>query len=155
MGKKKYIEAMKKNQLTRALRVDKMTIAALEATFRLYLDEEKALKEIPTLNMISMSMGELREKADKFAEKVKETDFSAEITEDKAEIGGGSYPGVYLDSVSVKLTHNTKTATEIEGILLEVEIPIITRIKENSIIFDMRTLREQEFDLVVESLKKI
>ena len=155
VGKKKYIEAMKKNQLTRALRVDKMTIAALEATFRLYLDEEKALKEIPTLNMISMSMGELREKADKFAEKVKETDFSAEITEDKAEIGGGSYPGVYLDSVSVKLTHNTKTATEIEGILLEAEIPIITRIKENSIIFDMRTLREQEFDLVVESLKKI
>ena len=155
VGKKKYIEAMKKNQLTRALRVDKMTIAALEATFRIYLDEEKALKEIPTLNMISMSMGELREKADKFAEKVKETDFSAEITEDKAEIGGGSYPGVYLDSVSVKLTHNTKTATEIEGILLEADIPIITRIKENSIIFDMRTLREQEFDLVVESLKKI
>ena len=155
VGKKKYIEAMKKNQLTRALRVDKMTIAALEATFRLYLDEEKALKEIPTLNMISMSMEELREKAGKFAEKVKETAFKSEIMEDKAEIGGGSYPGVYLDSVSVKLTHNTKTATEIEGILLEADIPIITRIKENSIIFDMRTLREQEFDLVVESLKKI
>ena len=155
VGKKKYIEAMKKNQLTRALRVDKMTIAALEATFRLYLDEEKALKEIPTLNMISMSMEELREKAGKFAEKVKETAFTSEIMEDKAEIGGGSYPGVYLDSVSVKLTHNTKTATEIEGILLEADIPIITRIKENSIIFDMRTLREQEFDLVVESLKKI
>ena len=155
VGKKKYIEAMKKNQLTRALRVDKMTIAALEATFRLYLDEEKALKEIPTLNMISMSMEELREKAGKFAEKVKETAFTSEIMEDKAEIGGGSYPGVYLDSVSVKLTHNTRTATEIEGILLEADIPIITRIKENSIIFDMRTLREQEFNLVVESLKKI
>lgn len=155
VGKKKYIEAMKKNQLTRALRVDKMTIAALEATFRLYLDEEKALKEIPTLNMISMSMEELKEKAEKFAEKVKETAFTSEIMEDKAEIGGGSYPGVYLDSVSVKLTHNTRTATEIEGILLEADIPIITRIKENSIIFDMRTLREQEFNLVVESLKKI
>ena len=155
VGKKKYIEAMKKNQLTRALRVDKMTIAALEATFRIYLDEEKALKEIPTLNMISMSMEELREKAGKFAEKVKETAFTSEIMEDKAEIGGGSYPGVYLDSVSVKLTHNTRTATEIEGILLEADIPIITRIKENSIIFDMRTLREQEFNLVVESLKKI
>jgi L-seryl-tRNA(Sec) selenium transferase len=155
VGKKKYIEAMKKNQLTRALRVDKMTIAALEATFRLYLDEEKALKEIPTLNMISMSMEELKEKAEKFAEKVKETAFKSEIMEDKAEIGGGSYPGVYLDSVSVKLTHNTRTATEIEGILLEADIPIITRIKENSIIFDMRTLREQEFNLVVESLKKI
>ena len=155
VGKKKYIEAMKKNQLTRALRVDKMTIAALEATFRLYLDEEKALKEIPTLNMISMSMDELKEKAEKFTEKVKETAFTSEIMEDKAEIGGGSYPGVYLDSVSVKLTHNTRTATEIEGILLEADIPIITRIKENSIIFDMRTLREQEFNLVVESLKKI
>ena len=75
--------------------------------------------------------------------------------EDKAEIGGGSYPGVYLDSVSVKLTHNTRTQQKQKQFLLEADIPIITRIKENSIIFDMRTLREQEFDLVVESLKKI
>ena len=155
VGKKKYIEAMKKNQLTRALRVDKMTIAALEATLKLYLDEKTALKEIPTLRMISISEEELREKAEKFTEIIKKSDFISEIIEDRAEVGGGSYPSSYLKSIAVKLIHNKKTSTEIERLLLLEEIPIITRIKENSIILDMRTLREKEFDLVAESLMKI
>ncbi|MDO5088605.1 MAG: L-seryl-tRNA(Sec) selenium transferase [Leptotrichiaceae bacterium] len=153
VGKKKYIEKMKKNQLTRALRVDKMTIAALEATLKLYLDKDRALKEIPTLYMISVSKEKLFEKARKFTGQLKSDDFSAEIIEDWAEIGGGSYPGSYLESVAVKLTHNIKSSTEIEKKLLSVEIPIITRIKENSIILDMRTLREDEFDIVVKSLE--
>ena len=155
VGKKKYIEAMKKNQLTRALRVDKMTIATLEATLKLYLDEKTALKEIPTLRMISISEEELREKAEKFTEIIKKSDFISEIIEDRAEVGGGSYPSSYLKSIAVKLTHNKKTSTEIERLLLLEEIPIITRIKENSIILDMRTLREKEFDLVADSLMKI
>ena len=155
VGKKKYIEVMKKNQLTRALRVDKMTIAALEATLKLYLDEKTALKEIPTLRMISISEEELREKAEKFTEIIKKSDFISEIIEDRAEVGGGSYPSSYLKSIAVKLTHNKKTSTEIERLLLLEEIPIITRIKENSIILDMRTLREKEFDLVADSLMKI
>jgi L-seryl-tRNA(Sec) selenium transferase len=155
VGKKKYIEAMKKNQLTRALRVDKMTIAALEATLKLYLDEKTALKEIPTLRMISISEEELRKKAEKFTEIIKKSDFISEIIEDRAEVGGGSYPSSYLKSIAVKLTHNKKTSTEIERLLLLEEIPIITRIKENSIILDMRTLREKEFDLVADSLMKI
>lgn len=156
VGKKKYIEAMKKNQLTRALRVDKMTIAVLEATLKLYLDEKVALEEIPTLHMISISMERLLEKANKFVEKVKNMDFEIEIIEDKAEVGGGSYPASYLDSIAVKLTHNKKTSTELEkSLLLDVEIPVITRIKENSIIFDMRTLREDEFDIVAQNFEKI
>lgn len=155
VGKKKYIEEMKKNQLTRALRVDKMTIATLEATLKLYLDEKTALEEIPTLNMISASIEKLREKAEKFTEIIKKSRFVAEIIEDKAEVGGGSYPGSQLESIAVKLTHSEKTSTEIERILLSEDIPIITRIKENSIILDMRTLRENEFGLVAGSLEKI
>lgn len=155
VGKKKYIEEMKKNQLTRALRVDKMTIATLEATLKLYLDEKTALEEIPTLNMISTSVEKLREKAEKFTEIIKRSRFVAEIIEDKAEVGGGSYPGSQLESIAVKLTHREKTSTEIERILLSEDIPIITRIKENSIILDMRTLRENEFGLVAGSLEKI
>ena len=155
VGKKKYIEEMKKNQLTRALRVDKMTIATLEATLKLYLDEKTALEEIPTLNMISTSVEKLREKAEKFTEIIKRSRFVAEIIEDKAEVGGGSYPGSQLESIAVKLTHREKTSTEIERILLSEDIPIITRIKENSIILDMRTLREKEFGIVAGSLDKI
>ena len=63
VGKKEYIDKMKKNQLTRALRVDKLTICALEATLRMYLDEEKAIKEIPTLRMLTYKICRIRGKS--------------------------------------------------------------------------------------------
>ena len=155
VGKKKYIEKMKKNQLTRALRVDKMTLASLEATLKLYLDEKDALEHIPTLHMISLSKERLFGKADVLKTKLSDLDFDIRIEEDKAEVGGGSYPASYLESVAVKLTHRKLHATEIERKLLEVEIPIITRIKDNSIILDMRTLRTREFDIVRAALEEV
>ena len=155
VGKKKYIEKMKKNQLTRALRVDKMTLASLEATLKLYLDEKDALEHIPTLHMISLSKERLFGKADILKTKLSSLDFDIRIEEDKAEVGGGSYPASYLESVAVKLTHRKLHATEIERRLLEVEIPIITRIKDNSIILDMRTLRTREFDIVKAALEEV
>ena len=155
VGKKKYIEKMKKNQLTRALRVDKMTLASLEATLKLYLDEKDALEHIPTLHMISLSKERLFGKADVLKTKLSSLDFDIRIEEDKAEVGGGSYPASYLESVTVKLTHRKLHATEIERRLLEVEIPIITRIKDNSIILDMRTLRTREFDIVKAALEEV
>ena len=155
VGKKEYIEKMKKNQLTRALRVDKMTLAALEATLKLYLDEKEALEQIPTLHMISLSKERLLGKADVFKTRLSDLDFKITIAEDKAEVGGGSYPASYLDSVVVKLEHPRLSATDIERRLLEVEIPIITRIKDNELIFDMRTLRTREFDLVKQALIEV
>ena len=155
VGKKEYIEQMKKNQLTRALRVDKMTLAALEATLKLYLDEKEALEHIPTLHMISLSKERLFAKADVFKIRLSDLDFKITIAEDKAEVGGGSYPASYLDSVVVKLEHPRLSATDIERRLLEVEIPIITRIKDNELIFDMRTLRTREFDLVKQALIEV
>ena len=155
VGKKEYIEQMKKNQLTRALRVDKMTLAALEATLKLYLDEKEALEHIPTLHMISLSKERLFAKADVFNTRLSDLDFKITIAEDKAEVGGGSYPASYLDSVVVKLEHPRLSATDIERRLLEVEIPIITRIKDNELIFDMRTLRTREFDLVKQALIEV
>ena len=155
VGKKKYIEKMKKNQLTRALRVDKMTLASLEATLKLYLDEKNALEHIPTLHMISLSKERLFGKADVLKTKLSDLDFDIRIEEDKAEVGGGSYPASYLESVAVKLTHRKLHATEIERKLLEVEIPIITRIKDNELILDMRTLRTREFDIVKAALEEV
>ena len=155
VGKKEYIEQMKKNQLTRALRVDKMTLAALEATLKLYIDENEALEHIPTLHMISLSKERLFAKSDVFKTRLSDLDFKITIAEDKAEVGGGSYPESYLDSVVVKLEHPRLSATDIERRLLEVEIPIITRIKDNELIFDMRTLRTREFDLVKQALIEV
>ena len=155
VGKKEYIEQMKKNQLTRALRVDKMTLAALEATLKLYLDEKEALEHIPTLHMISLSKERLFAKAGVLKTRLSDLDFKITVAEDKAEVGGGSYPASYLDSVVVKLEHPRLSATDIERRLLEVEIPIITRIKDNELIFDMRTLRTREFDLVKQALIEV
>ena len=155
VGKKEYIEQMKKNQLTRALRVDKMTLAALEATLKLYLDEKEALEHIPTLHMISLSKDRLFAKAEVLKTRLSDLDFKITVAEDKAEVGGGSYPASYLDSVVVKLEHPRLSATDIERRLLEVEIPIITRIKDNELIFDMRTLRTREFDLVKQALIEV
>ena len=155
VGKKEYIEQMKKNQLTRTLRVDKMTLAALEATLKLYLDEKEALEHIPTLHMISLSKERLFAKAEVLKTRFSDLDFKITIAEDKAEVGGGSYPASYLDSVVVKLEHPRLSATDIERRLLEVEIPIITRIKDNELIFDMRTLRTREFDLVKQALIEV
>ena len=155
VGKKEYIEQMKKNQLTRTLRVDKMTLAALEATLKLYLDEKEALEHIPTLHMISLSKERLFEKAEVLKTRLSDLDFKITIAEDKAEVGGGSYPASYLDSVVVKLEHPRLSATDIERRLLEVEIPIITRIKDNELIFDMRTLRTREFDSVKQALIEV
>ena len=155
VGKKEYIEQMKKNQLTRALRVDKMTLAALEATLKLYLDEKEALEHIPTLHMISLSKERLFAKAEVLKTRLSDLDFKITVAEDKAEVGGGSYPASYLDSVVVKLEHPRLSATDIERRLLEVEIPIITRIKDNELIFDMRTLRTREFDSVKQALIEV
>ena len=155
VGKKEYIEQMKKNQLTRTLRVDKMTLAALEATLKLYIDEKEALEHIPTLHMISLSKERLFAKSDVFKTRLSDLDFKITIAEDKAEVGGGSYPASYLDSVVVKLEHPRLSATDIERRLLEVEIPIITRIKDNELIFDMRTLRTREFDSVKQALIEV
>ena len=155
VGKKEYIEQMKKNQLTRALRVDKMTLAALEATLKLYLDEKEALEHIPTLHMISLSKERLFAKAEVLKTRLSDLDFKITVAEDKAEVGGGSYPANYLESVVVKLEHPRLSATDIERRLLEVEIPIITRIKDNELIFDMRTLRTREFDLVKQELIEV
>ena len=155
VGKKEYIEQMKKNQLTRALRVDKMTLAALEATLKLYLDEKEALEHIPTLHMISLSKERLFAKAEVLKTRLSDLDFKITVAEDKAEVGGGSYPASYLDSVVVKLEHPRLSATDIERRLLEVEIPIITRIKDNELIFDMRTIRTIEFDLVKQALIEV
>lgn len=156
VGKKKYIEKIKKNQLTRVLRVDKLTIAGLEATFRLYLNEKEVIYDIPTLRMISYNKNDLVNKANIFLNKIDKSKYNCEIlTNDKAEIGGGSFPGFYLDSVSVKLTHLYKNSIEIEKKLRCSEIPTIVRIKDNSIILDMRTLDESDFDTVLSYLSNI
>ncbi|MGL5716687.1 MAG: L-seryl-tRNA(Sec) selenium transferase, partial [Paraclostridium sp.] len=116
VGKKEYIARMKKNQLTRALRVDKLTICALEATLRMYLDEEKAIKEVPTLRMLTYSMDELEVKAQALYSKIEKLDKYANIRIESglSQVGGGSMPLETMDSKVIAITPNDMNVSMLE-----------------------------------------
>ena len=119
VGKKEYIEKMKKNQLTRALRVDKFTLSALEAVFSYYIDEELAISKIPTLNMLTIKIDELYSKAQKFIEYLgSNNEFSYEIIDIDSEVGAGSLPTQKLPSKAVKVISKSFTENELEEKLL-------------------------------------
>ncbi|OSB10172.1 L-seryl-tRNA(Sec) selenium transferase [Paraclostridium bifermentans] len=156
VGKKEYIEKMKKNQLTRALRVDKLTICALEATLRMYLDEEKARKEIPTLKMLTYTMDELEEKANNLYEKIKHLDKYANITieDGLSQVGGGSMPLETIDSKVISITPKNINVSTLEKKLRLSDAHIIARVYDDKYVLDSRTIFEDEFEIVKNELEK-
>lgn len=156
VGKKEYIEKMKKNQLTRALRVDKLTICALEATLRMYLDEEKAIKNIPTLKMLTYKMEELEAKGEELLGKINSLDLDATINlEDGfSQVGGGSMPLETINSKVISITPNSMNVSTLEKRLRLSDAHIIARVYDNKYVLDVRTIFEDEFDVIVEQLKK-
>ncbi|EYE88485.1 selenocysteine synthase [Fervidicella metallireducens AeB] len=158
IGKKKYVEMMKKNQLNRALRIDKMTLAALEATFKLYIDEEKALKEIPVLNMLNTKADEIKKRANKLARLLKNSLQSyvlVEVKEDFSQVGGGAMPLENLETYTVQLKPLENKVQDVEKSLRMMEIPIITRINKDKLVFDLRTIFDDELSIIRDSLVKI
>ncbi|MGX2946504.1 L-seryl-tRNA(Sec) selenium transferase [Enterococcus alishanensis] len=157
VGKKKYIEQMKKNQLLRAIRIDKMTLAALEATLSLYLDEKEAIREIPTLRMIAQKPEEIAEKAQALKEKLVDISdqLQAEVLPDDSKIGGGSYPEHLLPTFAVTLKSQTDTADELQTKLREQKVPIISRVKNERNYLDLRTIEVADFDWIEAAVREI
>ena len=156
VGKKEYIEKMKKNQLTRALRVDKFTLSALEAVFSYYIDEELAISKIPTLSMLTIEIDKLYIKAKKLIECLKENnEFEYEIIDIDSEVGAGSLPTQKLPSKAVKVISKSFTENELEEKLRNYEIPIITRIYKGNLIFDVRTIFENEFCIIKDAINSL
>lgn len=156
VGKKEYIEKMKKNQLTRALRVDKLTICALEATLRMYLDEEKAIKDIPTLRMLTYKIEELQEKADTLLNKIKvlNLDANVNIEDGFSQVGGGSMPLETIKTKVIAITPNKINVSTLEKTLRLSESHIVARVYDNKYVLDVRTIFEDEYDSIVNELEK-
>ena len=156
-GKKEYIDRMKEHPLARVLRVDKMTLAAMEATFRTYLDMDQAFKQIPILSMITKTTEELEEKAKCLRDQLQMAvpDLSSEIVVVRDQIGGGSAPLVRLEGRGVALSSNEKTAEQIEREMRKCQIPIIGRIAEGQFILDVRTIEEDEFSFIMDAVSQI
>ncbi|KGG80173.1 selenocysteine synthase [Caloranaerobacter azorensis H53214] len=158
VGKKIYIDRMKKNPLTRAFRVDKFTLAALEPTLSLYLNENEAIKKIPTLNMITMSNDELNEKAKILFDKIKtniDDRLEIKIVDQFSQVGGGSLPLEKLPTKALEISSYLIGASELEKSLRMYETPIISRIYKDKLYLDVRTIGEDEFDIIVNALKAI
>ncbi len=157
VGKTEYIEAMKQNQLLRALRVDKMTIAALEATFRSYLDEDRAVREIPVLQMLSLTREEAYAKCERFMQILQENTLpvAAEIVAVTDMVGGGSYPEYEMPSYAVAVTIEGMSAAETERRLREAESPVIVRVQHDRVCFAVRTINESEFPVIRKILNSV
>lgn len=155
IGSKKYIDFMKKHPLARAFRVDKMTLAALETTFYQYQDEDKAMKDIPVLRMISSTEEELSEKAKELMAKLCEAvpSFSYEVEKCLDQVGGGSAPTNYLKGCAVALYKDGIPAEKVERLLRKAEIPVVARINHDRVLIDVRTVNEDEFDEVISAVK--
>lgn len=155
VGKRKYLESIKSNQLTRALRVDKMTLTALESTLRLYLDEEKAFKEIPILCMLTVSSEILKARAEILAAELAKKlgpGWQIGISREKARVGGGSLPLASLPSYQVTLECAGASAAELVKKLREARHPVITRVLKNKILLDLRSLPAESDELLVKIL---
>ena len=154
IGKKKYIDCMKKHPLARVVRVDKMTLAALEFTFREYLDMEKAKGTVPVLSMITVSMDEMRNKAILLAEQVRRATeaFEIEVIKSEGQIGGGSTPNQFLPGYAVSVIGKDVSLDRIERDLRAYEEPIIVRINQERVLIDMRTVTRDEIDTVAKGL---
>jgi len=157
IGKCKYIEKIKEHPLTRALRVDKITLGILEYVLRLYLDESKAKDEIPTLNMILCSLDILTNKAETVSKaiKQKQNKINVEIIETNSMVGGGAFPVEQLLSKGVSVDIPGLSAVALEEFLRQNSIPIIGRIENNKLILDVRTVQYDEIDIIADALKDI
>ena len=159
VGKREYVSLMKRNPLTRAFRVDKFTIAALEATIKYYFDEASAIKEIPTLNMITMNIDEIHHKALELLKMIEENIISDKlifvIDESYSEVGGGSLPLEELPTKCIVLSSDIYSIEAIERLLRNFDTAIIGRIYKDKIYFDLRTIKREEFQTIVEGLKYV
>ena len=158
VGKQKYIEKIKKNQLLRILRVDKFTLSALEATLRLYLDPEKALQQIPVFQMLTVPVEKLQARAEKLLSRLEEclgTEYKAGIAREKARVGGGSLPLVSLPSVQVTLENPRISSGEISKRLRKASPPVVARVKKDKVLLDLRSLRAEEDELLIKVLHSV
>lgn len=148
-GKAEYVARCAANPLTRALRCDKLCLAALEATLRLYLDPDKALAEVPTARMLTMKGTELARAARRLGKRIERAvaSDSLEIVyrRDNSRVGGGAFPEADLPTTLVCLLPVAKNFSQLRDLLLQADPPVIGRLDKNGFCLDPRTIPESQY----------
>ena len=158
VGKKEYIERMKRNPLTRAFRVDKLVISALETVLSYYIDEKEAVSKLPTLNMLTVSSEELGKKTKKLMKVIKGLgldELNMSIEDSVSQVGGGSLPMTELPTKVLSINSKLFSTGRMEETLRKGDIPIITRVYKDKLLFDLRTIKKEEFGLIAKEIEKM
>lgn len=154
VGTKQYIDQLKRHPLLRALRVDKMTLAGLEATLQAYLKPEQAMKDIPLLQMLGQSEEKLAHKAQTLADDIRALDkgYQVNMIEGQSQVGGGAFPEARLATYLVEISHPDYSESTLEQKLRQAEFPIIARTSDGKVQFDVRTLLEADSGKICQAL---
>ncbi|MBR0140022.1 MAG: L-seryl-tRNA(Sec) selenium transferase [Firmicutes bacterium] len=157
-GRKVFIDAMKKHPLARVMRLDKMTLAALEETFRQYRDPQQALSSIPVLQMITASPDDVKYKAQRFALKLATEnpyvcDFS--VIKDTGRVGGGSAPMLDIETWAVTARPREISVDEMAERLRHWNVPVIGRIQDGQLLLDMRTVSDDELSTLAKAVSDV
>jgi L-seryl-tRNA(Ser) seleniumtransferase len=151
LGRKELIARLKKNPLTRALRVDKLTLAALEATLRLYRDEDTAIQAIPTLRMIATDLKTLEDRARGLVEALRANmaeSIGVEIMDGSSMVGGGALPVQNLPTKLVAMSSKEMSAARLEVRFRGYMTPIIGRVEQELFLLDVRTLQPGDEEII-------
>jgi L-seryl-tRNA(Ser) seleniumtransferase len=158
VGKKEFVDKIKKNPITRALRIDKLTLAALESTLQLYRDPELAIRKIPTLRMLTMPFEEIEEKAEKLCSllnSIRDKRLSVTPMTLSSRVGGGALPIQELPSKCLGISVIGISANSIERFMRAYTPPIIGRIEADKFIVDCRTVRDEDFAIIASAIKAL
>jgi len=154
VGRRDLIEKLRRHPLNRALRIDKMTLSALEMTLRAYA-EETADTELPVRAMIAADPAVLKHKAERLSEQLAALGLSTQVVHCESQVGGGSVPGQTLPSFGVSIAPAPLTATELEKALRTGNTPLIGLIRRDEYLLDVRTLWEEDFDTILDSFARV
>ncbi|WP_209122260.1 L-seryl-tRNA(Sec) selenium transferase [Alkalihalobacillus sp. BA299] len=154
-GKKEIIQRLKKHQLARVLRVDKMTLAALEATLKAYIYSGEKINEIPTVNAILEPITNIQKRALRLIEIGRSLPFHMKLEEGTSQIGGGTMPGVELKTYLVSITSKSRSAQQLFNELRRCEPAVVTRIINEKVHIDLRTITEEEINIIIKQLEQL
>jgi len=157
VGRKEAVEKVRRHPLFRAMRVDKMTLAGLEAVLRLYRDPARALKSVPALRMVTAEEREVRARATRFARSLKKERprAEAEVTRSAAQTGSGSLPGQDLPSWAVAAGVPGRDPDSLAKELRAGDPPIFSRISEGSVLLDFRTVLPGEEKILLAAFRRL
>ena len=155
VGKRQVIDCIKQNQLTRALRIDKFTLAALESVLRLYFDHETVFQNIPTLSMLTSPLDTIGRRAQRLARRIRKNlvhKCNVHVMATGSKVGGGALPTQFLESRAVVLAPLDRSVNDLEEQLRACAIPVIGRIEEDRYMLDMRTVADDEIIVLANTL---